>query len=370
MFGRDNARTFKRVAQSASNFQLQIRQATPSLAVRFGRVANHSIASIASISSGKNPTTAADLKRHAPRSQHNPTKSYDATTTPRPAPNAEPTASASASSTTDTAASNSPYLDALMAKLRPYARYKARSYNTSKNSHIPLLQSHLAAHRSDGPKIVLLGDSMFERMITTGRTPNFPSRWPSEAMQPDTHGRLAAFPNQEDRRLRGIFNAGVGGDKVQNVIYRLVGDEERGLLPLLPILAPSVKVWVVHAGGNNLTPRTGWSEQDQDMVRELAKTLLAVNPGNRVVLTQMFYRKDVPGEIVDNTNARIKGIAEQLREAGFGDTVDCWGPPRRFRVKKHLQDQAHLNLQGYRVWTEQLLMQFRSFLRPPGARGD
>ena len=364
MFGTDNTRTFKRVAHSARNFQLKIlRQTRPSLAAKFQRGPNHSIAGIASIasfSSGKNSTTAADLKRHTARSQHSPTKGYDATTT---------AASASASNPS-TASSNSPSLDALMANLRPHARYKARSYNTSKNSHIPLLQAHLAVHPSDGPKLVLLGDSMFERMITTGRTPNFPSPWPSETMHPDTDELLAVFPHLEDRRLCGIFNAGVGGDKVQNVIYRLVGDEERGLPALLPILAPSVKVWVVHAGGNNLTPAAGWSEQDEAMVRELARALLAVSPGSRVALTQMFYRKDVPLEIVNDTNARIRRIAKQLREAGFGDTVDCWRPPRLFRVRKHLQDQAHLNLEGYRVWTEQLLVRFRSFLRPPGARGD
>ncbi|KAL2260909.1 hypothetical protein VTK26DRAFT_4962 [Humicola hyalothermophila] len=35
----------------------------------------------------------------------------------------------------------------------------------------------------------------------------------------------------------GLLNAGVGGDKVQNVIYQAVGDSERGLPGLVPALA-------------------------------------------------------------------------------------------------------------------------------------
>ncbi len=269
--------------------------------------------------------------------------------------------------TTDTADSVNPgtlNLNSLIASLSSHAKYKARSHDTSKNVHIPLLQSHLRDFPAGGPKMVLLGDSMFERMTTTGQSPNFPTPWPSPALfpSPDSPG----LPTEEKgRRFEGVFNAGVGGDKIQNVIYRLVGDEERGLPGLLPILVGSVQLWVVHVGTNNLSPKKGWSRADEAALWGLVGALLAANPTCKVVLTQLFARTDVPWEIVCGVNETVKGIAKRLGEEVGSSQVDYWNPPGGntwLSMEKHLDDHVHLNLEGYRLWVEALHPLFRRFV--------
>lgn len=75
------------------------------------------------------------------------------------------------------------------------------------------------------PKIdvVLLGDSMLERFQTTGKYTQI--------------GGLQ-YPR--------VFNAGVGGDKIENVLYRI----RLGLLSILKAKNP--KLVVIHIGTNNL----------------------------------------------------------------------------------------------------------------------
>ena len=215
--------------------------------------------------------------------------------------------------------------------------------------------------------MVLLGDSMFERMTTTGQSPNFPAPWPSPALFPSPNS-----PEEKDRRFEGVFNAGVGGDKIQNVIYRLVGDQERGLPALLPLLAGSVQLWVVHVGTNNLSPKKGWSRADEAALRELAGALLAANPTCKVVLTRLLARTDVPWEIVSGVNETVKGIAEQLMEEVGSERVDYWNPPGAdtwLNREKHLDDHVHLNLEGYRLWVEVLHPLFRGVVQD-GAETD
>ncbi|KAK4239420.1 hypothetical protein C8A03DRAFT_32520 [Achaetomium macrosporum] len=130
--------------------------------------------------------------------------------------------------------------------------------------HIPLLEAHTKDAPDQGPTVVLLGDSMIERMTTTGGSPNFPAPWPSSAMISDE--KLSALGL---RRLDRVFNAGVAGDKIENLAYRLAGaphpeDPEKDLPGLLPILARcgTVRVWVVHIGSNDLTPEGGLASED------------------------------------------------------------------------------------------------------------
>ncbi len=261
---------------------------------------------------------------------------------------------------TDAANATTAHIDSLIATLKPFAKPKDRSRDTSKDVHIPLLQSHLAKFPSDGPKLVFLGDSMLERMQWTGESPNFPAPWPSQTLLPDTAKVLQDKPEkypEHQRRLHGTFNAGVGGDKIQNVIYRLVGDEEKGLPALLPILAPSVREWVVHIGTNNLVKKKGLSARDLVALEELVKVLLTVSPGNRVLLTPLFDRtdmlpdKDGDVDVVDIANKNIKGIVERLKVAGFA--VECMERPL-IKTKDHLEDHVHLNLEGYQLWMEKV----------------
>ncbi|KAH6635883.1 SGNH hydrolase-type esterase domain-containing protein [Chaetomium tenue] len=246
--------------------------------------------------------------------------------------------------------------------LRSIAKFKARSLATSKDTHIPLLrqiQSQPPANNpplpaAAGPTVVLVGDSMLERMTTTGETPNFTAPWPSPAMLSDT--ALTAL-GKSVRRLDGcVFNAGVGGDKVQNVAYRLVGGDGEGGLPgLLPMLAAggTVRVWVVQVGTNNLSVKKGLVDRDVDAWEVLVETLLGVNPTGgecKVLVTGLFYRKDVSGELVDRANGKIRAVVKRLQEKYGVERVVFLAPAAGVRTEEHLVDHVHLNLEGYQLW--------------------
>jgi platelet-activating factor acetylhydrolase IB subunit beta/gamma len=247
-------------------------------------------------------------------------------------------------------------MDSILATLKPIAKFKARSYETSKDVHIPLLPSHTKDNPDNGPTVVLLGDSMIERMITTGETPNL-APWPSPAMFSD---ELLAEYQLEDRppicRLDGVFNAGVGGDTIQNVAYRLVGDEERGLPGLLPLLAQcgTVKLWVVHIGTNNLSRKRGFGFENTKALEVLIEALLNVSP--LVMLTGLFDRKDMPPEVMSEAYNEMKGVVKVLMERCGMDRVFFNPFPLGYKMEEHLVDHVHLNLDGYRLWVEYLFM--------------
>jgi platelet-activating factor acetylhydrolase IB subunit beta/gamma len=241
--------------------------------------------------------------------------------------------------------------------LQTIAKFKARSHDTSKNTHIPLLHSHTNNAPNHGPTVVLVGDSMFERMTTTGETPNFTAPWPSPAMLDDTTlTKISDNHNPPMNRLTRVFNAGVGGDKIQNIAYRLAGaphpnEEDRNLPGLLPMLArcETVRVWAVQAGTNNLSPKQG--------VRDADVAALGV------LVTGLFYRKDVAVELVDKANEKVRGLCKGLEERFGQGRVRYLHPPTAVKVEEHLVDHVHLSLDGYRLWAEELFMAVSGFLR-------
>jgi hypothetical protein len=123
--------------------------------------------------------------------------------------------------------------------LQAEMKFKTRSHDTYHNTHAPELKNRQAQLlKASAPNIasigsssveniqtpsptyvpaaidtVLIGDSMLERLKTTG-----------------AHTQIAHLPSS--------FNAGVGGDKIENVLYRL----DLGMMDLLEEW--NVKVWV------------------------------------------------------------------------------------------------------------------------------
>ncbi|KAK4245709.1 hypothetical protein C7999DRAFT_42793 [Corynascus novoguineensis] len=288
-------------------------------------------------------------------------------------------------------------MESILADLRPIAKFKVRSHETSKTVHIPLLlrQSHSS---SQDPTVVLLGDSMFERMTTTGESPNLVAPWPSPAMMSDdkmhalfdldgkeverTEGKIEKENERNNgRRLHGVFNAGVGGDRIQNLAYRLVGsgndanaDTETGeinLPGLLPVLAArgTAKVWVVHAGTNNLSPKKGLSDGDADALRRVVGAVLQANPEKgrcKVLVTGLFYRRDVSKELVDLANDKVKRAVEMLQEQCGTERVTYLPPAAAVKPEEHLVDHVHLSLDGYQLWAEELFPKVASILDSVG----
>lgn len=211
---------------------------------------------------------------------------------------------------------------------RQLSRYKERSRQTLRDVHLPLINSV-----SRTPRIMLLGDSMLERLTTTGQSPSL-QPWPSEHLL----SRLELSRTNSNRglearkilhRLSAVFNAGCGGDKIENILYRLVGDEQAssdkapmedrqeqlscGLVDALSKRQTQVKLWVIQVGTNNLHKVKGLSEASLLAMRVLLTTLLHISaPETHILVTALFYREDIRNDLVDQANARIKELVEGL----------------------------------------------------------
>lgn len=211
---------------------------------------------------------------------------------------------------------------------RQLSRYKQRSQETSQNDHLPMIHKI-----SRTPRVMLLGDSLLERMTTTGQSPSL-QPWPSEQMLPMKQlKQMNSSRGLEARkilhRISAVFNAGCGGDKIENILYRLLGDREpssdeeasnegnqqrlHGLVDTLSKRQTQVKLWVIHAGTNNLHKVKGLSDASILAMEVLLRTLLRISaPETHILVTGLFYRLDIRTELVDQANAKLKDLVEEL----------------------------------------------------------
>ncbi|KAG0274107.1 hypothetical protein BGZ95_010101 [Linnemannia exigua] len=215
-------------------------------------------------------------------------------------------------------------------------KFKDRSHSTLHDVHLPELTSlttntaHDPAAVSDVKatlplSTVLIGDSMLERLKTTG-----------------TSTKLAQIP--------GSFNAGCGGDKIENVLYRL-----DLMCPLLQDC--NIKLWVVMVGTNNLRKK-GFRPADVALYRLLLQALLRVAPGSKVLACEMFRRKDVEDRYVDEANNMVKVMVDEMNVnlggGGVGEARIVWSEAPTEVTKELLEDHVHLNQEGYSKWDRHL----------------
>ncbi|KAK6085271.1 hypothetical protein SCUP515_01089 [Seiridium cupressi] len=247
------------------------------------------------------------------------------------------------------------------ALISSHAKFKERSFDTSKNVHIQTLRSlHIV------PSVMLLGDSMLERFQTTGHSPNFVSGSPDHPPQPwpsllplsdEALKSLTRSAQVEVQRIADVFNAGVGGDKFENILYRLHDDQSRRLPGLMEQLAENdIKLWLVHAGTNNLHPKHGLSDASISVQRILLQAVLRIaKPGTKIMLTGLFYRLDIPGRLVDGANVKMESLASLMNRNLEENSVVVVAPAPTVVKKKPLEDHVDLNTEGYRLWVQYLL---------------
>ena len=144
-------------------------------------------------------------------------------------------------------------------------------------------------------------------------------------------------------------NFGWGGDRTQNMLWRLDNGE-------LPPVGP--KVFVVQAGTNNLAD----FESAEERVAAVAAGIEAIvercrrhAPEALIVLTGVFPRRDRPefNASIAAINARLAalGAEGQIRYLDIGDAlVDSLG---QLSVPMS-EDGLHLSLAAYQVWAEAL----------------
>lgn len=159
-------------------------------------------------------------------------------------------------------------------------------------------------------------------------------------------------------QLAQSWNAGCGGDKNENIMYRL----SQGLYSTLAseqrkdASKCDIKLWILASGTNNLHPKRVFRDADVKSWKMLVEACLRIAPRSGVVACDMFYRMDVPDEVVDGSNELLKGVVDhvnrELEETSgeeAGRRVE-WVESRKLISKEMLVDHVHLNEEGYRVW--------------------
>ncbi|HEX7236949.1 MAG TPA: GDSL-type esterase/lipase family protein [Gammaproteobacteria bacterium] len=144
-------------------------------------------------------------------------------------------------------------------------------------------------------------------------------------------------------------NFGWGGDRTQNILWRLDNGE-------LPRVGP--KVFVVQAGTNNLADFEGAEER----VAAVAAGIEAIvdrcrrhAPDSMIVVTGVFPRRDRPefNASIAAINARLSALGAEgrFRYLDIGDAlVDSRG---QLSVPMS-EDGLHLSLAAYQIWAEAL----------------
>ncbi|HEY3519093.1 MAG TPA: GDSL-type esterase/lipase family protein [Gammaproteobacteria bacterium] len=144
-------------------------------------------------------------------------------------------------------------------------------------------------------------------------------------------------------------NFGWGGDRTQNILWRLDHGE-------LPPAGP--KVFVVQAGTNNLAD----FESTEVRVAAITAGIEAIvercrrhAPTSLIVLTAMFPRRDRP-----EFNSSIAAINENLAALGddgrvrYLDIGDALVDSRGYLSEAMSDDGLHLSAAAYQVWAEAL----------------
>jgi lysophospholipase L1-like esterase len=140
-----------------------------------------------------------------------------------------------------------------------------------------------------------------------------------------------------------------GGDRTQNILWRLDNGELAGVSP---------KVFVVQAGTNNLGDFASHDERVDAIaagIEAIVERCRRHAPGALVVLTGVFPRRDRP-----DFNAGIAAINAKLAVFADGDDVrylsinDRLVDSRGVLRDEMSEDGLHLSLEAYRVWADAL----------------
>jgi lysophospholipase L1-like esterase len=197
--------------------------------------------------------------------------------------------------------------DQLLSALTAAAKKKDRSHTTHVAEHMPLL----VAGAPGDIKLLMLGDSLFERCAPDERVSRAKGHTGS-------HTKLAKalFPY--------VFNAGVGGDRIPNVLYRMI----IGLLKALH--DRRVSNAILHVGTNDL------QRIDQALTSAKADVLLdkfirhygfmvaalqKACPGVNILVTGLMFRRDIAGHRIKEVNGSLEQLVAEFAASGLHDST-------------------------------------------------
>jgi len=159
-------------------------------------------------------------------------------------------------------------------------------------------------------------------------------------------------------------NFGWGGDRTQNILWRLNNGELDNVRP---------KIIVLLAGTNNVGKNSP-SGKDDPRVKDISRGIKAIldvcrqkAPGAKIVLMGITPRNDnmLVMPIIDEINRRIARFADgkKIRYLNINDKLaDNDGKLFEGMANK---DGLHLDVKGYQVWADALKPVFTELLGPP-----
>jgi lysophospholipase L1-like esterase len=209
-----------------------------------------------------------------------------------------------------------------------------------RNSHLAH-QQLLRKAKSGGIALYFLGDSITRRWGALDY-PDLLAHW-----NRTFHGWNAA-------------NFGWGGDRTENILWRLANGELDGVHP---------KVIVLLAGTNNV----GQQPADEKMVADVTRGVQAIvdvcrqqAPAATIVLVALFPRNDNPAVMptIARINANLAKVADG-KSVRFLDVNARLADARGTLFEGMTVDGLHPSLEGYEVWAEGLTPILLQLLGPP-----
>ena len=211
-----------------------------------------------------------------------------------------------------------------------------------RNSHLAH-QQLLAKAKSGGIDLYFEGDSITRRWGATDY-PDFLAHWSKTF-----HGWNAA-------------DFGWGGDRTENILWRLESGELDGVNP---------KVIVLLAGTNNVGKEPGDDAKVRDVTRGVKAIVDACRkqaPAATIVLVAIFPRNDNPAVMptLARINANLAGMADG-KSIRFLDVNLSLADANGTLLDGMMVDKLHPSLKGYGVWADGLKPILTELLGPPDA---
>jgi lysophospholipase L1-like esterase len=155
-----------------------------------------------------------------------------------------------------------------------------------------------------------------------------------------THYSGGCHPYKHHFGGRKALNLGQGGDRTQNVLWRLQNGEVEGIQP---------EVAMLMIGTNNV----GRGESPEDTVLGIKAVLAELKqrlPNTKVVLCSILPRAGAVMDPIGKVNAQLPALADGKQVVYLDLTGDFLNPDGSLKESLFGGDKVHLHIDGYRVW--------------------
>lgn len=198
---------------------------------------------------------------------------------------------------------------------------------------IPRHEEKLTEEGRESADLLFLGDS-----ITQG--------W-------ETDGKETWDKYYADRKS---FNLGFGGDRTENILWRLEHGEVDGINPKLTVLS---------IGTNNTGHRQDSPECTAEGISRIVTELKKRLPNTKILLLAIFPRDENPDgelrQLNNEVNQRIEQLTDQER-VFFLDVNHAFLTDEGILPAEIMPDHLHPNEQGYQLWAEAMEPTIRGLL--------